>query len=157
MPETAEHLEYHVHAHLDIYLDGAPQLVPAGIGININDPRVRRFVFNGQPAYGGISPPCDQPCISPLHTHDVSGVLHTESATTKDNTLGQLFVEWGVKLDTQCVGGYCSPAWPLAIYVDGSKWSGDPTSIALANRREIAIVIGRPPASIPGKADLSAA
>ena len=40
--------------------------------------------------------PCDKPCISPLHTHDVTGIIHTESSTHKDNTLGQLFVEWNV-------------------------------------------------------------
>ena len=36
MPETAERLEYHVHAHLDIFVDGTPIVVPGGIGI---DPR----------------------------------------------------------------------------------------------------------------------
>ena len=36
--------------------------------------------------------------------------LHTESATRKNNTLGQFFTEWGVKLDQSCVATYCAPA-----------------------------------------------
>ena len=30
--------------------------------------------------------------------------MHTESATDVDNTLGQLFTEWDVRLDDHCVG-----------------------------------------------------
>jgi hypothetical protein len=154
-PETSEHLDYHVHAHLDVFLDGVAQTVPAGLGINTADPGVHRFVIDGQPGYGGIRPPCSQPCISPLHTHDVTGIVHTESATTSENTLGQLFVEWGVPLSATCVGGYCSPSWRIAVYVDGELRRGDPRSIALSDHEEIAIVIGAPPAKVPVTADWS--
>src|SRR3954454_19763068 len=41
-PEVKEQLAYHVHAHLDVFVDGKPVTVPAGIGINIDDPEVRR-------------------------------------------------------------------------------------------------------------------
>jgi hypothetical protein len=155
VPETAERLQYHVHSHLDVFLDGATITVPAGLGINITDPRVHTFQVDGQAQYGGINPPCDQPCISPLHTHDVSGILHTESATKKDNTLGQLFTEWNVKLDANCVDKYCIPDKTIAIYVDGKKFDGNPTTIALTDHREIAVVIGTPPAVIPNTADWS--
>ena len=83
VPETAERLTYHVHAHLDVFVNGQRVTVPAGLGINIHDPGVHTFETLGAPAYGGINPPCDQPCISPLHTHDISGVIHTESATVQ--------------------------------------------------------------------------
>src|SRR5215216_864745 len=33
VPEKAEFLQYHVHAHLDVFVNGRPVLVPAGIGI----------------------------------------------------------------------------------------------------------------------------
>jgi len=46
----------HIHAHLDVLVDGQAVAVPAGIGIDVH----RRT-------------------ISPLHTHDASGVLHIES------------------------------------------------------------------------------
>lgn len=149
VPETAERLQYHVHSHLDVFLDGAQVVVPAGIGIDITDPAVHTFVVGGQNQYGGIDPPCAKPCISPLHTHDVSGILHTESATKQNNTLGQLFIEWNVRLDANCVNTYCKPAKAIAIYVDGTKFDGDPTTIALTDHKEIAIVIGAPPAAVP--------
>ena len=149
VPEDAERLQYHVHAHLDVFIDGNQIIVPGGIGIDTTDPKVHSSVAGGYPAYGGISEPCAKPCISPLHTHDATGVLHTESATHKDNTLGQFFVEWNVKLDANCVASYCKPAKPVEIWVDGAKFQGDPTTIALSDGKEIAIVIGTPPAEIP--------
>jgi hypothetical protein len=79
----------------------------------------------------------------------VSGILHTESATRKNNTLGQLFIEWNVRLDANCVNTYCKPAQSIAIYVDGTKFDGNPTTIALSDHKEIAIVIGTPPATVP--------
>src|SRR5690349_11907656 len=41
IPEKAEFLQYHVHAHLDVFVDGKPVLVPAGIGIDIENPDVQ--------------------------------------------------------------------------------------------------------------------
>jgi hypothetical protein len=149
-PEPAEELAYHVHAHLDVFVNGQPVIVPAGIGINIDDPGVHTFkLSDGSTAYGGIAPPCAQPCISPLHTHDVSGILHTESATPHPNDLGQFFTEWNVALDRHCVGGYCRPAASVLVYVDGDRYTENPRAILLANHREIAIVIGTPPKKIP--------
>jgi hypothetical protein len=153
VPETAEQLQYHVHAHLDVYLNGQHVLVPAGLGIDITNPGVHSATIHGFPAYGGIVTPCDQACISPLHTHDVTGIIHTESSTHKDNTLGQLFIEWNVPLSTTCVSTYCAPATAVAVYVNGAKFAGDPTTIPLSNLEEVAVVIGTPPAHIPNTAD----
>ena len=153
VPAPAEQLQYHVHSHLDVFLDGKHVLVPAGLGIDIKNPGVHAFSTDGMPSYGGISVPCATVCISPLHTHDVTGVIHTESATQKDNTLGQLFVEWNVKLDAKCVATYCDPATAVAIYVNGTRFPGDPTTIPLADRTEIAVVVGTPPAQVPNTAD----
>ncbi|HET7473331.1 MAG TPA: hypothetical protein VFJ71_09420 [Candidatus Limnocylindrales bacterium] len=145
----------HVHAHLDVFVDGTPVTVPAGIGINIADPAVRTFDLpDGSKEYGGIEL-CNDPCISPLHTHNNSGVLHTESATATPNTLGEFFVEWGVPLDLSCVSTYCSPTTKIAIYVDGDLSTGDPRAIELTDLREIAVVIGTPPATIPKTGDFS--
>lgn len=146
--ENKEFLLYHVHAHLDVFIDGKKVLVPAGIGINIKDPGVQH---GAGPSYGGIKE-CAQPCISVLHTHTIDGVLHTESKKSEPNTLGQFFIEWNVKLDANCVGEYCSPAKPVAVYVDGVKFTGDPATILLTDKQEIAIVIGAAPATgIPSK------
>ena len=127
--------------------------VPAGIGIDIHDPAVKQFKRqDGSIGYGGIDPPCAEPCISPLHTHDVDGILHTEAKKNQFNTLGEFFTEWDVRLDRKCVGGYCKPA---AADHDLRRrrlpTRGDPREIELEDKREIAIVIGSPPQTIPSE------
>jgi len=148
-PETHEFLDYHVHAHLDVFVNGEPVVVPAGLGIAIDDPAVQHDVVDGTDNYGGIDPPCAVPCISPLHTHDVTGVVHTETKDPTPNTLGQFFTEWGVALDQSCVGGYCEPEASVLVYVDGRAYEDDPAAIELTDGKEIAIVVGTPPDKIP--------
>lgn len=156
-PEPKEIFVNHVHAHLDVFVDGMLVVVPAGIGIAIDDPGVFRFDQpDGSVDYGGIEL-CDAACISPLHTHDNSGVIHTELGTTVPNHLSQLFTEWGVTLSATCVAEYCGPSTPIAFYVDGELFTGDPGTIELADRREIAIVIGAPPPVIPSTGDFTRA
>jgi len=148
VPELFEHLAYHVHSHLDIFVNGKHVTVPAGIGIDIHDPGVHHGPLpDGSTAYGGIQR-CKQPCISPLHTHADLGLIHTETTSPHPNTLGEFFVEWGVRLDPRCVGGYCKPD-SILVYVNGKLFTGDPRAIMLANHTEIAIVIGSLPRKIP--------
>jgi hypothetical protein len=149
-PETHEFVFLHVHAHLDVFLDGDRVTVPAGIGINIKDPAVKSEELpDGAMVYGGIDPPCAQPCVSPLHTHEVGGILHTEARKNDFRTLGEFFTEWNVRLDRNCVGTYCRPDTPVNVYVNGSKYAGDPREIRLTDRTDIAIVIGSAPDTIP--------
>jgi hypothetical protein len=150
VPEKAEFLQYHVHSHLDVFVDGKPILVPAGIGIDLDNPdTIADTGANGLITGAGLQQQCDEPCISPLHTHDLSGLLHTETKTPSPNKLGQFFTEWAVKLTPDCVGAYCKPKTPIKIYVDGKVETGDPREIELSDLREIAVVIGKPPATIP--------
>jgi hypothetical protein len=145
-PEPHEFFAYHVHAHLDILVDGHAVRVPAGIGIDIMNPAVQRGRLpDGSMAFGGIRD-CGKPCISPLHTHDDTGILHTESQKAHPNQLGEFFIEWRVRLSRSCVGGYCRH---VKFYVDGKPFTADPRSITLTDHKEIAIVIGKPPHSIP--------
>jgi hypothetical protein len=151
-PETHEFVFLHVHSHLDLFVNGKKTLVPAGIGIDTHAPAVKRFrAPDGSIGYGGISPPCAKPCISPLHTHFDDGVLHTEAKQHAFNRLGQFFIEWKVRLNAKCVGRFCKPAKKIAVYVNGDRYNGDPRAIELKDRREIAIVIGKPPDHIPPK------
>jgi hypothetical protein len=154
-PLPKEFVNNHVHTHLDVFVDGKPVAVPAGIGIKIDEPAVQvDDMPDGTKRYGGIEL-CNVPCISPLHTQGVDGIVHTESSESKPNTLGEFFIEWGVALDASCVATYCSPTTPIAIYIDGVLTPGDPRAIEIADLREIAIVIGSPPAVIPKTADFS--
>ena len=153
-PAPKEFLSNHAHSHLDVFIDGEEVLVPAGIGINTEDPEVR--TFENPLAYGGIEL-CSQPCISPLHTHDESGILHTESSDAGAHTLGQFFDEWGVELSETCVGEHCAPSKPIAVYIAGERYEGDPRAIELTDQKVIVVVVGTPPAEIPSTADFSEA
>jgi hypothetical protein len=116
----------HIHQHLDILLNGEPVTVPAGIGIN----PMARF-------------------ISPLHTHDVSGVIHVESDVKRDFTLGQFFDVWGVRFSKSCIGAYCAKgADTLRVFVNGKPVSGDPRNLVLREHQEIAVVYGPPTANV---------
>jgi hypothetical protein len=109
----------HIHAHLDVFVDGRLVAVPPEIGIDVASQR-----------------------ISPLHTHDDSGVIHVESPVVRDFTLGQFFTEWRQPLVD-------NPAGPLSVYVGGKPYSGDPRQLVLRAHQEIALAYGTPPANIP--------
>ena len=157
-PQPKEFFSNHVHAHLDVFVDGKPVTVPAGIGIKIDNPAVRRFDEpDGSVAYGGIDL-CNEGCISPLHTHDASGILHTESADSKRT-----------RLESCSSSGACPSmcAWRRDVLRPGhsdrhlcrrpANHRIIPRAIELTNQREIAIVIGTPPPEIPKTADFSKA
>jgi hypothetical protein len=127
---SAEQLQVHYHAHVDIIDDGQKVTVPAGIG----------FVIKNGRATG----------ITVLHTHDTSGVLHIESAANKAYTLGQAFTEWGVALSATQVGGLqADSGHVLKVYVNGTEFTGDPTTIRLKKHLEIALWYG--PTGTPPK------
>jgi hypothetical protein len=142
VPERAEFLQYHVHAHLDVFFNGEPVTVPAGIGIDTANPAV---ISDDRGV--GLRHECAKPCISPLHTHATDGVLHTETKTPQPNSLGQFFIEWDVVLEPGRVGDYSD----VKFYVDGEAYDGDPREMELSDGREIAIVIGSAPDEIPSE------
>jgi hypothetical protein len=131
IPELGqEQLAFHIHQHLDLYNNGKPITVPAGVGIHPGS----NFFF------------------ADLHTHAPSNVIHVESAQTYDYTLGQFFGVWGVRLTKTCLGGLCGAA-PLNIWVDGIPFFGDPTKLVLFDHEEIVIAYGTPPTKIPHSFD----
>jgi hypothetical protein len=111
----------HFHTHLDILVDGRPVAVPAGLGI----------ADSGQE-------------MAELHTHDTTGIVHIEAPSTgKRYTLGQLFTEWNLRLDTTDLGDLKTGGGrTLTAYVDGRRQGGDPAVIELTRHREIALVYG---------------
>ena len=142
----------HVHSHLDVFIDGEAILVPAGIGINIEDPEVIYFEDAGSAMAASR---CATNRASHRSTPTTSrGSFHTESSDPEPHTLGQFFVEWGVELSETCVGEHCAPT-PIAVYIGGELYEGDPRAIELTDRKVIVIVVGTPPAVIPSTADFS--
>lgn len=122
---SSEALVYHIHQHIDILLDGKPIAVPQCIGIL---GCYQSFVY-----------------LTELHTHHADGVIHNESETKRNYTLGQFFAEWGIFLNEQCVGSYCQGyKW----YVNGKLMTGNPQDLVLKPHLVIVIAIGKQPKHI---------
>ncbi len=115
-----EMLAVHYHAHLDVQVDGVPVTVPAGLGIELKRQR-----------------------ISPLHTHDTSGVIHIESARDIPYTLGQLFTEWGQPLTTHQVGPHrLTHSEVLRVFRNGRQVTANPAALRFAQHDEIVVWVG---------------
>ena len=83
--------------------------------------------------------------IAPIHTHKMDGIIHIEAATKDTFNLGQFFDVWGVRLNSQCVGGYCNKGTDsLQVMVNNQPFKGGPRSVPLQDHEEIQIVFGRP-------------
>ena len=127
---TMEQLRFHIHAHLDIFVNGHLIYVPPQIGI------------------------VDDKCIYWLHTHDSTGIIHIESPLKRDFTLGQFFDVWKSKLNNsssfnEILGGKVVPI----VYVNGKKVPSTVNykDVKLNAHDEIAVIYGTPPKSIPSK------
>ena len=117
-PSMAANL--HNHDLLQIFVHGKPVEVPQSIGIN--------------PTAG---------FLTSLHTHDNSGIIHVESPTVENFTLGQFFDVWGVRLSSTCIGGLCNSGDnQLRAYVDGKPWTGSPRDIPLKQHEDIVLTYG---------------
>jgi hypothetical protein len=149
VPLPEERVEYHVHDQLYVFVNGQAVTVPAGIGINTQDPGVASFPSSSGVTIGLVAA-CQHACISPLHTHDASGLIHIEAPKREPFNLGQFFTEWGVRLNAACVAKYCRPDVPINVYVNGAAYTGNPARLPLTGAQKITIVIGTPPAHIPG-------
>lgn len=124
--DPTEFVDYHIHAHLDIFIDGQPYAIPAGVGIKPNE------------------------CLFWLHTHNTSGVIHIEAPANKDFTLGQLFSVWGQTFsNTQIFDKMTTDKETLHAYVNGKEINGDLRNIKINAHDEIAIVYGTSPTIIP--------
>ena len=130
LPQEA--LQVHTHSHLDIYVNGKHVTVPQYVGFDISGNK-----FLG---------------LTPLHTHNTTGVIHKEAPSAYDFDLGQFFGIWGVRLSQTCIGGLCAkPGTPFRVWVNGHRFFGNPRRIVLRAHDEVAIVYGKPPSKIPTK------
>lgn len=114
----AEGVAQHLHVPLYVFVNGEAVTVPTNLGIAVD-------------------------AVSPLHTHDELGTLHVESAEIRDFTLGQAFDVWGVRLDEDCVGGYCaSGETALRVFSGAEEITGDPRNAVLRDTEAIVVTFG---------------
>ena len=79
----------HDHVSLNVTIDGTPIIVPTHIGMNqtgiFADPLL--YADHTLDKYGMVG-------MSPLHTHDSSGIIHVESNKIRYYTLGEFLDIW---------------------------------------------------------------
>lgn len=126
---------FHVHTHLSIFdPTGTQIMVPWGIGL------VQPWTFDRDNDEIATAM-----CGYNLHTHDRSGVIHDESKTNLNLTLGQFFDVWGMPLSSTNVAGYTGTVW-VKIVVPGNNmpWTNtiDPRTIVLSEREQITLAVG---------------
>jgi hypothetical protein len=131
-----EQLAYHIHAHLQVYVNGQPRALPAAIGML--GPVAQQTAYG--PFYGA------QQCIYWLHTHASDGIIHIESPTKRIYTLGNFFDEWRQPLSRTQVA---SVKGKVTAFLNGKPWNKDPRMIPLRPHASIQLDIGSP--TVPGK------
>lgn len=131
-----EQLAYHIHAHLQVYLNGQARTLPAAIGligpIYENTP-YGRF-------YGA------QKCYYWLHTHASDGIIHIESPTKRIYSLGTFFDEWREPLSSTQVA---AAKGKVTAYFNGQPWTRNPRAIPLLPHASIDLDVGTP--TVPPK------
>jgi hypothetical protein len=114
-------------AHLEVFARGRVVIVPPGVGIA----RPRRRV--GAAVRGGR-------CSYPARTTDPTGVIRFRPGRGLD--LGDVFAIWGQPLARHRLCGFASRA-RVRLYVNGRRFAGRPTALALRRHDEIVVEIGR--------------
>ena len=128
--QAAEQVLFHIHAHLAVFVNGQPRVVPAGIGIP--PPRTELQTAEGPFVSGGT-------CFYWLHSHTQDGVVHIESPVQRTYTLGNYFDIWRQPLGPDRVG----PATgSVTAYLNGHEFAGNPRSIPLGAHALIQLDVG---------------
>jgi hypothetical protein len=129
--EASEQPTYHIHSHLAVFVNGTPRSIPYGIGVVT--PAVT------QTAQGPFAQATR--CYYWLHAHASDGIIHVESPTQRQYTLGDFFDIWRQPLSGQQVG----PATgTVTAYVNGVRYTGDPRGIVLTEHSDIQLDVGTP-------------
>lgn len=121
---SSESLYLHVHPWLVITIDGKNVTIPPGIGIK--NP-VQEATYNGEPVYGGGA----NSCFEPVHTHDNSGIIHIESPTNTNYTLGNFFQIWAATYAYASFNGSQRPIVFNSTDILGYKVNSSSTSLKL--------------------------
>lgn len=118
--ERGERLDYHVHTHLTLIVEGQEVEVGGNIGIRPD-------------------------CLFWLHTHSANGILHVEAPQQRAFTLGQFFAVWDQPLSsTQLLSNPADATHEVQATVNGETWTGDPAGIPLDDLTTVVLEYGPP-------------
>ncbi len=117
--ETQEYSTFHIHAHLDVFVNGQHVTVPKYVGI------------------------MDNSCLYWLHTHDDSGIMHIESTQQQNFTLSQFIDMW------RATNTGVPPNDEPIIFINGQEVSTKLADTELNAHDEVTIVYGQTPPNIP--------
>ena len=124
--DAQEGQRIHIHQHLAIYDHGKAVVIPQYIGI----PQAAR-------------------CIYWLHTHTPDGIIHVEAPMDRSFTLGDFFAVWGQPLDRKHAGSVVTRKnSSIRVWLNGTRYTGDPAKIPLTAHADIAIQVGPPFAKV---------
>lgn len=119
--ESSEQLNYHVHAHLSVYINGQAFQLPTNMGVA-----------------------SDQSCIYWLHTHDSTGVIHIEAPSQQSFSLGTFFQEWSTRFPQMTYPTELDSTAGWTTYVDGKLYKGDFHNISLVAHELITLAYNSP-------------
>jgi hypothetical protein len=122
-----EVLTQHIHQHIDVFINGKQQTIPANIGI-IYDQKTQSST-----------------CLYWVHLHDTSGIIHVEAPTGYVANLGTFLDIWSA-----------TPTWyvshsvlntilakkPDVVVVNGKPYGGDIRKIPLQRHTQITLGYG---------------
>lgn len=143
LPCGQEQVQVHYHEYIEMYANGHPVNLPAGIGI----------VSPAGNANGGFASNGNTACLYPIHVHPSDqNVVHIESPSSSQFTLGQFFDLFGQPLSATQIAGYTADAsHPLVfetISENGTpvKYTGDPHNLVFdpAGHETIVILYNSP-------------
>lgn len=133
-PAAKETVNYHIHVHVAIFVDGQLRRLPGGVGIT--RPYLTEHLSSGDFLDVGL-----HDCLYWLHTHVPDGIVHVETPAKGNFTLGQFFDIWRQPLSSTQVG----PArGPVVVFENGHRYSGNPRDVPLLAHGDIQIDVGAP-------------
>jgi hypothetical protein len=122
----------HIHVHLTLIANGQQRAIPIAVGVG------NPFILQDFVVAAG--------CYYWLHTHDATGIVHVEAPVTTTFNLGQFFAIWGQPLSSSNVAGFSGT---VTAYVDSTLYTGDLNAIDFQERRQITLIVGMVPDTIP--------
>jgi hypothetical protein len=133
-PITDQHIAYHIHIHVAIWVRGRQYRLPAGLGIT--RPRLVEHFPTGRFDDVGL-----HDCIYWLHVHTDDDIVHVESPGPRHFVLGEVFDIWRQPLGFDQVG----PAHGrVEVFVDGRPFHGNPRDVPLRPHEVVQLDVGPP-------------